>query len=304
MKKLVVVLLMLVASLMSGYTSVSAQSVTVQDSRGDVTVESTPKKVVVLGYAEYDTLRALGLESLVVGAPMKRVPQYIGEMPAGITDIGSLKEPNLETIAALAPDLIIANGRTAELASELEKIAPVFVLSLDTKHYWDSFTSQNIAIATLFGKEKEANAYIEELSATIESVKEKNDATDEKTLMLMLNEGNISAFSANSRFALVYQILGFKPVDAEIEDSRHGQEMSYEGILSLNPDRIFYLNRTAAIGGDSSTSEDFEKNELLLQTTAGKNEAITPLTSDLWYLSGGGLESFRLQVEEIAASVK
>ncbi|MBD3949364.1 ABC transporter substrate-binding protein [Tuanshanicoccus lijuaniae] len=303
MKKIfvaVVVLLMAVTAMQS----VSAAPVTVQDSRGDVTLSAVPRKVVVLGYAEYDTLRALGVASTVVGAPKTNIPAYIGKIPAEVTDIGSLKEPNLEAIAELAPDLIIANSRTAELASELEKIAPVFVLTPDTKHYWQTFTAQNTALATLFGKEKEAQTYITELAQLINTIKAKNEVSTEKTLMLMLNEGNISAFSTNSRFALLYQILGFKSVDEKIEDSRHGQEMSYEGILRVNPDRIFYIDRTAAIGGDSTGSDTFEKNELLLQSSAGKNGKVTALTSDLWYLAGSGLESFRLQVEEIANSMK
>lgn len=303
MKKLMLVCLLLV-NVFTGMSVVSAEDKGFTDSRGvEVTLEQVPSKVVVLGYAEYDTLRELGLETSIIGAPTTNTPKYIGEIPASIQDIGSLKEPNLEVIAELAPDLIIANGRTAELAEELEKIAPTFVLSIDTKNYWESFSSQQMALASLFEKEAETATILSELEAQIAAVNEKNQSSEEKTLTLMLNEGNISVFSANSRFSLIYQVLGFKPVDSEIEDSRHGQEMSYEGILSVNPDRILYLDRTAAIGGDSSANQTFSENELLKQTTASQQNTITPLTSDLWYL-GGGLQSVRLQIEELANLVK
>lgn len=304
MKRVLVCYLFLV-SLFLGVSQVYAESIMVKDSRGtELVLEASPSKVVVLGYAEYDTLRTLGLKNIIVGAPKSNTPAYIGEVLESITDIGSLKEPNVEEIATLAPDLIIANGRTAELVSELEKIAPVFVFSIDTNNYWESFVEQNIALATLFDKTEEAANEIAELETLVTSVKTKNDANEEKTLMLMLNEGNISAFSVNSRFSLIYKVLGFKPVDAEIEDSRHGQAMSYEGILSLNPERIFYIDRTVAIGGDTSSSEAFEEQELLKQTIAGKNGNITALSSDLWYLGGGGLESVRKQIEEIAEILK
>lgn len=39
--------------------------------------------------------------------------------------------------------------------------------------------------------------------------------------------------------------------------------MSFEGILAINPERIHYLDRTAAVGGDRSKNSDFDKNELI-----------------------------------------
>ena len=80
--------------------------------------------------------------------------------------------------------------------------------------------------------------------------------------------------------------------------------MSYEGILSLNPERIFYLDRTAAIGSNKTKNKDFLTNELIAQITASQNEAINALTSDLWYLAGGGLESLSLQIDEMEAFIQ
>lgn len=304
MKKIVVLLLGLV-SLLTGMVKVQASEVKVTDSLGtELVFEQTPERVVVLGYSEYDTLKALGLEKLVVGAPKKNVPAYLGALPETITDIGSLKEPNLETIAELAPDLIIATGRTAALAEELSQIAPVFVNRIDNANYWESFKSTNLNLATIFNQTEKAEAVITSLEEKVEQVKQTVADQNQTTLVLMLNEGNLSAFSANSRFALIYQVLGFKAVDESIEDGTHGQEMSYEGILNLNPERIFYLDRTAAIGGDKTKNADFLTNELIAQTAASQHDAINALTSDLWYLAGGGLESLSLQIDEIEALIQ
>lgn len=292
-------------SLLAGKVEVQATDVKVTDSLGtELVFEQTPERVVMLGYSEYDTLKALGLEELVVGAPKKNVPAYLGALPEKITDIGSLKEPNLETIAELAPDLIIATGRTAALAEELKQIAPVFVNRLDNVNFWESFKSTNLNLATIFNQTEKAEAVITSLEEKVEQVKQTVADQNQTTLVLMLNEGNLSAFSANSRFALIYQVLGFKAVDDSIEDGTHGQEVSYEGVLSLNPERIFYLDRTAAIGGDKTKNADFHTNELIAQTTASQNDAINALTSDLWYLTGGGLESLSLQIDEIEAFIQ
>ena len=40
------------------------------------------------------------------------------------------------------------------------------------------------------------------------------------------------------------------------------------------------------------------KNELIKETNAGKNNKIVTLQPDVWYLSGGGLESTKLMIED------
>lgn len=71
----IVILLLGIVSLLSGMGKVQAAAVKVTDSLGtELVFEQTPERVVVLGYSEYDTLKALGLEELVVGAPKKTFP--------------------------------------------------------------------------------------------------------------------------------------------------------------------------------------------------------------------------------------
>ena len=126
-----------------------------------------------------------------------------------------------------------------------------------------------------------------------------NEKSTNKTLTLMLNEGKMSAFGADSRFAFLYSTLKFKATDAKIKDSRHGQEVSFESVKQINPDIIFSLNRTLAIGGDNSVNKDLLNNSLIQETNAAKKKAIVNLTSDLWYLSGGGLESTKLMIKDV-----
>ncbi len=46
----------------------------------------------------------------------------------------------------------------------------------------------------------------------------------------------MAAFGAKSRFSFLYQTLKFKPTDTKFEDSRHGQEVSFESVKEINPD--------------------------------------------------------------------
>lgn len=111
----------------------------------------------------------------------------------------------------------------------------------------------------------------------------------------------VMIYGADSRFGLIYQVLGFQPIkDFVIEDQRHGQSVSFEGILDLNPDRIFVIDRTQAIGSDNSANADLVENALIKETKAYQNDQIHFLSSQLWYVSGSGLESTHLQIQEIA----
>ena len=275
--------------------------VTLTNGKEDVTVKTKPKKIVVFDLGVADTIRELGFVHNIAGMPLKTLPAYLKDLPSSIQPTGSMVEPDIEAIAALEPDLIIASGRTIKYLDQLKEIAPTVIFSVDQKDYWNSVSKNIRLVASLFGKEAETKAEeeIKSLEASIKKVADVNEKSTNKTLTLMLNEGKMSAFSADSRFAFLYQSLKFKATDAKIEDSRHGQEMSFEGIKEINPDTIILLNRTLAIGGDNSNADTVLNNALFKETNAVKNNRVIQLTSDLWYLSGGGLQSTKLMIEDV-----
>lgn len=282
-------------------SSSTSSEVTIKTANGDVKVPTNPKKIVTLDLGAADTIRALGKESSIVGMPKKTLPAYLKNLPSSIKNVGSMKEPNMEAIAALKPDLIIASGRTAQYVKKLKEIAPTVLFQTDNKDYW-GYTKKNIlSLASIFGEDgtKKAKSELATLDKEIQTVVAANEKSNKNALAMMLNEGAISAFGAKSRFAFLYSTLKFKPTDAKIKESRHGQEVSFESIKQINPDIIFVLNRTLAIGGDNSANKDLLNNSLIQETNAAKNKTIVNLTSDLWYLSGGGLESTKLMIEDV-----
>ena len=113
---LVSVLTLVACSNGSGKNSSATQekTVTIKTSTGNNKVPKNPKKIVVLDYGVADTIRALGKEDSIVGLPIDRLPSYLSDFKnkKGITNVGNLKEVNLEKIAELEPDLIILSNRT------------------------------------------------------------------------------------------------------------------------------------------------------------------------------------------------
>ncbi|MEW8986910.1 MAG: ABC transporter substrate-binding protein, partial [Bacillus sp. (in: firmicutes)] len=80
----------------------------------------------------------------------------------------------------------------------------------------------------------------------------------------------------------------FKAVDENLEVSQHGQSITFEYILEKNPDVIFVIDRSAAVGGEVGAKETIE-NELVKKTNAYKNGKII-------YLVIAGLRSGFLQI--------
>lgn len=272
-------------------------TITVKDSNGEVEVTKNPEKVVVFDNGSLDTLDALGVGDKVVGAATASLPTYL-EKYKDVESAGGIKEPDLEKINQMQPDLIVISGRQREYQEDLNKIAPTLFLSVDAEKPWESIQQNVTTLGEIFGKESEAKEKLSELSESIDETKEKTSNLDKKALVVLVNEGQLSAYGSGSRFGLIHDLFGFKQADDQIEASTHGQSVSYEYVHEKNPDILFVIDRTKAIGGDDS-KDDLSQNELIQQTNAGKEGKIINLEPDVWYLSGGGLESMERMLDEV-----
>lgn len=275
---------------------------TVKDSNGEVKVTKNPQKVVVFDNGSLDTLDALGVGDQVIGAATQNLPGYLSSYKE-VESAGGIKEPDLEKINQMKPDLIIISGRQSDFQEELSKIAPTLFLSVDTKKPWESIQQNVLTLGEIFDKESEAKKQIKELATEIEKTADKASELDQKALVVLVNEGQLSAYGSGSRFGFVHDVFGFPQADDTIEPSTHGQSVSFEYVLEKNPDLLFVIDRTKAIGGDDSQN-NLAENELIAQTNAGKNGKIISLQPDVWYLSGGGLESMKLMLDDVNQAFK
>lgn len=283
-------------------TTTSQTAVEVTDNQGHKeTFTSVPEKVVVFDAGALDTLDALGLKEKVAGAATKSLPGYLNTYEK-VPSAGGIKEPDLEKINAIKPDLILISGRQSDFYEELDKLAPTLYVGLDSTRPWESLVENAELLGKIFQKETQVQEKLATLKTNAENLSKKAQATGEKSLVVLLNEGQLSAYGPHSRFGLIHDIFGFAPADETIEASTHGQSVSYEYLLEKNPDILFVIDRTQAIGGDTSKNNLME-NPLVLKTKAGKNQKVITLDPSLWYLSGGGLESFQLMMEDVTQAL-
>lgn len=274
------------------------ETLEVNDSNGKVTVPKNPKKVVVFDNGSLDTLDALGVGDKVVGAATDNLPAYLDDYKK-VDSAGGIKEPDLEKINQMKPDLIIISGRQSDFLEQLKEIAPTMYLAVDTSDTWNSIKQNVETLGKSFGKEKAAEKQLAALETSIKETKEKAVESKDKALTVLVNEGQLSTYGKDSRFGIVYDTFGFAEADDAIKASTHGQSVSYEYVLDKNPDVLFVVDRTKAIGGDDSNN-NVADNELVAQTTAGKDKKVISLQPDVWYLSGGGLESVKMMLEDVS----
>ncbi|WP_458121245.1 siderophore ABC transporter substrate-binding protein [Paenibacillus sp. Z6-24] len=286
----------------AGSSAAETATVKVAQTTGDVEVPQNPQRVVVFDMGILDTMDQLGIKPVAV--PQDNLPPYLKKYAASdYINAGGLKEPDFEKISEAAPDLIIISGRQADSYEEFSKIATTINLSVDTNDYMNSFTQNMNIIGEIFGKQDQIKQALTAINDEIKATQDKVKKADQNALIVLANEGSLSAYGAGSRFGLIHDVLGFKPADPNIEASTHGQSVSPEYVAEKNPDYLFVVDRGSAVGEDSSGKATVE-NALVKNTNAYKNGHIIYLNPYYWYLSGGGLQSVSEMVKEVGDAVQ
>ncbi len=147
-----------------------------QESNGDSAAEekkdASSIRVVALDWRYEEILYALGVKPVgIVEIGKSAAPKTLEGKLDGITSVGQAKQPNLEVIQSLEPDLILASPtRQASIMDQLKEIAP-------TEAYGDtSYTEVLDAmddIATKIGAEDKAAEVRARIEDKVVKAKEK-----------------------------------------------------------------------------------------------------------------------------------
>lgn len=277
--------------------------VTVKHEYGETPVEVNPEKVVVFDLGVVDALDYLGVE--VTGLPRS------GSLPAHLSkfesdeygNAGSLKEPDLEAVYEMNPDLIIISGRQADYYEELNEIAPTIYMAIDDENYLESFEENMTLLGEIFNKESEVATGLNEVNEQVDALNQSVTELGVNALITLTNEGAVSAYGAISRFGIIHNSFGFLEADSNLEASTHGNKVSFEYIADLNPNYIFVVDRGAVVGGEG-TAQSAMDNELVNSTDAAKNGNIVYLDAAVWYTATGGFTSTLKMIDEVSAAIQ
>lgn len=231
------------------------------------TVTLHPKKVVVFDPAILDTLDALQI-------PVVGVPQ-----------------------SSAKPDLIIAGGRAREAYNKLSGIAPTLSLDVDEQQFMPRFIHRIEPLGKIFGKQDDVKAKLDDFKQRSAQPLEKARKTG-KVRVLMVNGGKISVYGPKSRFGFVFDELGFATATEFPDPGRHGNVVTAELLLSINPEWLFVLDRDSAIGTTGGLpAQQVLDNPLVTKTKAWQNQHVVYLDSASLYIADG-LQSYSRLIDD------
>lgn len=263
---------------------------------------SADQRIATFDLGSLDTLDALGLNEQVVGVPKASLPDYLEQYAAdNVTNIGGLRSPDMDAISESEPNLILYTGRQGEWEEELGEIAPLLNTSLQGDDYLAAFDANVRELASRLAVESKAEEALATLHADIETQREALSNAP-RTLVVTHNGGNLML----NQHPVVHDVLGVATVEmpasvtSETRGTRTFTPLSPEAISEIDPQVVLVIDRSAAIGDEPADADALAKT--LLDAGAEKAQVVM-LTPALWYLSGGGLQSLALQVEEVAAAL-
>ena len=146
---------------------------TVTHFKGSAEIPAAPTKVVVIATGQLDVALTLGIVPVgsTKGDGAEAVPDYLkkafpkyADQLGSLTDIGSRKDPSVEAVSNLAPDLILMNGaikKADEVYASKSAIAPT-VVTQGTGQYWKQ---DFLLVADALGKPDTAKKWLETYQA-------------------------------------------------------------------------------------------------------------------------------------------
>ncbi|AUN21047.1 ABC transporter [Clostridium botulinum] len=270
---------------------------------GEATLKKNPKKVVVFDYGTLDSLDKMGIE--IKGLPKSNIPSYLSKYKDDkYIDVGTLFEPNFEKLNEIKPDVIFISARQSKAYEELNKIAPTIYLNTENGKYMESVKSNLEKLGKVFDKEDFVRDEIKKLDDSVKDINKKASEGGKKALVILANDGALSAYGKGSRFGIIHEELGFPLSDEHIDTAVHGQKISFEYVVEKNPDYIFVVDRGDVVQGGHKSVNKILENDLVKTTKAYKNNKIISLNPELWYISSGGIVSTTEMLKEIKDSIK
>ena len=287
-------------------TSVTIKSLNGSKEEVDLEVPYNPKRIAILDFASLDIIDSLGVGERVEGMASTSI-DYLKKYSdnTSIKSLGTIKEADFEAVMECEPDIIFIGGRLSNSYDKLSEIAPVVYLSTDTEIGLVESVSKNAkTIASIFGLESEVGSKLANFTERINNLK--NFAQSKTALVGMTTSGSFNLLGNDGRCSIIGREIGFNNLTAASSTSTHGNESSFETVVSQNPDYIFVMDRDSAIAtSGAKTAKEIMENDLVMSTDAYKNNHIVYLEHpNVWYTAEGGIQALDIMLQDLETGLK
>ncbi|KRG32681.1 ABC transporter substrate-binding protein [Psychrobacter sp. P11F6] len=273
------------ASNVANNDAVSVEKITVDTVKGNVDLAMNPSPLVVYDMTLMQDLAALdvAVDGMPSGLKLDNLQSKTQPEPK---TVGTVFEPDLEALNAMQPQAILVGSRMAEKYDALSSIAPTLDMTIDTANIYESSKQRLHDLGALFGKSAQAAKLQGNIDGLIDETKTLTKDKG-KGLVVMVNGNKLSAYGDKSRYGFIHTVLDIPMADDQIADARHGQPISFEYIQKTNPDWLFVVDRSAAIGEDGAGAKAVLDNPLVAQTNAWSKNQVVYLSPDSYLAFGG-----------------
>ena len=239
--------------------SVSQGAYTFTDDLGRSVSLDAPARVAALTGSFADIWCLAGGKDTLVAAAGDAWTSFDLGLSEAVTDLGAIKQPDLERLMAANPDLILASSNTAAQAELLPVLegAGLTVAYFNVTNF-DEYCHMLSICTQLTGDESAYQTYGTALAKQIESAKARADGS--APTVLYIRATGTSCKVKNSRDSVLGEML-FDLGCVNIADSREMllEQLSLEAILQADPDYVFAVLQ----GGDSTKAQKTLEQTLL-----------------------------------------
>ncbi len=248
----------------------SSTEIMLIDQAGREVILNQPAQTIVSSYyiTTYASI-ALGISDKLIGIEKKAETRPIYSLAASdlleVTQVGSLKEFNVEAVAELNPELVLMPISLLEQATTLEELGiTVLVVDPETKEGLNQMIT-NIGILT--GSEDRANAIINAQNEIYDTISALVEGKENPKVYMGSNSSYLETATAQMYQNDLIMDAGGENVFSSIDDN-YWSAVSYETILEQNPD-YFIIPSAAAY-----TVEDVLNDSALQDINAVKNAKV------------------------------
>lgn len=262
-------------------TKDASKKISFKDGRGKTIELDKPAERIVVFPPCINYVCALKAQNKIVGAAAKKnlEAKFVKKMIPDIDKIpdclGNAKNPNMEEIMALKPDLVIISAKMKDNAKLLEDSGLKVFVAVGEDIYGLKDTMVNLGVA--LGKEDRAKEFVkyyeDKISKITEAVKDIKD--DKKLKVYFAGSDILNTCSKGMYQNYIIEVAGGKNVSADIEGSRWSK-VSPEQILKWDPDVIFIPQYSK-----TTKPEDILKGDKWKNLSAVKNKRVYTFPANL-----------------------
>ncbi len=248
--------------------------------------DAVPQRVIVLSVPIAIIMDALGIELAGITQTSRPLPPRLAELPQA----GVPKDPNVEIIKSLTPDLVIISKDFKHMHKAKMEQHNIPVYYIDNQLYEDTFKSIEI-FGRAFGKEAEASQLIKDMRARENQVLSAAKGKPAPKVLILFGTADSFTMQKSNTYAgnLVAKLGGINIADdIKLSEVSTGNiPLSIEQVVAMNPDIILRISHGNAEETQKIYEQEFVRNPIWNAVSAQQNNRVYDLPMHLFFSNPG-----------------